>query len=281
MPCSCSAAPRKMLPPPTTMAIWTPPSLTSATSAAIRPTVTGSMPNGSPPANDSPDSFRSTLRPPQGVRSLVEELWPCRCSLRCGLSSGRPCSGRTARTSIFSPSEALGVVEQRLDGLLVVLDPGLLEQAEVLVEAVDPALDDLLERGLGLALLAGGWSSKTLRSRPRSPRARRRPCSRRADWPPRCAGRGPWPSCWNCSVLATKSVSQLSSRSTPTSAAGRAGLVQVRARGRCWPPALALADALAALDAQRPRPPCRSRRRPPRAPSCSPSCRRRLPRGAS
>ena len=49
-----------------------------------------------------------------------------------------------------------GVVEHGLDGLLAVLHRGLLEQHDVLEEAVDAALDDLGQRRLGLALLAGG-----------------------------------------------------------------------------------------------------------------------------
>src|ERR1700727_2007933 len=45
--------------------------------------------------------------------------------------------------------------EDRLDGLLRVLHARLLGEHDVLEEGVDPAVDDLRDRLLGLALLAG------------------------------------------------------------------------------------------------------------------------------
>ncbi len=49
-----------------------------------------------------------------------------------------------------------GLVQNLLDGLLVVLREGLVEKGVLLEEARDPALDDLGQRLLGLALLARG-----------------------------------------------------------------------------------------------------------------------------
>src|SRR3954470_17505812 len=63
------------------------------------------------------------------------------------------------RLADLEASEALrgqpGVVEQLLDRLLGVGDRRLLEQDEVLVVGVNPAVDDPRERLLGLALLLG------------------------------------------------------------------------------------------------------------------------------
>src|SRR5690606_3222371 len=49
-----------------------------------------------------------------------------------------------------------GLVQDLLDGLLVVERVGLAEQRGVLEEAVEATLDDLRQGGLGLALGAGG-----------------------------------------------------------------------------------------------------------------------------
>src|SRR5687768_13851364 len=62
MPLAAAASPRKMLPPPTTIAISTPPSLASAICAAISRVTSGSIPYCRDPISASPESFSSTRR---------------------------------------------------------------------------------------------------------------------------------------------------------------------------------------------------------------------------
>src|ERR1700739_3519852 len=60
MPRSARAAPRNMLPPPTTRATRTPSSTAAMISVARWATTSGEMPRGSLPANSPPDSFSTT-----------------------------------------------------------------------------------------------------------------------------------------------------------------------------------------------------------------------------
>src|SRR3954447_5722583 len=164
-----------MLPPPTTTATCTPLRTTSPICRAIVATVVGSMPSGSPPANASPESLSST-RLQRGlsvggtsvggttVTGQLLARGPPQSSTRKGAV---PMNG-TAPPRSFSGAadleagEALerhaGAFEDLLNVLLagVGLDGRLLEQHDVLVEAVHPTLDDLGQGLLGLALLAGG-----------------------------------------------------------------------------------------------------------------------------
>src|SRR5665811_936223 len=61
MPLALPATPRKMFPPPTTTAIWTPVAAASATSSATSLILCVSIPEDSDPSNASPLSLRSTL----------------------------------------------------------------------------------------------------------------------------------------------------------------------------------------------------------------------------
>src|SRR5437588_3188045 len=131
-------SPRKMLPPPTTMAICTlRASTASATSSARRFTTTASMPEPmEESANASPESFSSTR--------------PHRLSATAALL-----------LADFDPHEAgdlrLGPEprQQRPDGDLRVAHEALLDEDVVLVEPADAALDDLRDGLLRLALVAG------------------------------------------------------------------------------------------------------------------------------
>src|SRR5579862_5183960 len=60
MPRSARAAPRNMLPPPTTAATCTPSFTAAMISVARCATTSGEMPRGSRPANSPPDSFSTT-----------------------------------------------------------------------------------------------------------------------------------------------------------------------------------------------------------------------------
>src|SRR5579862_5077332 len=60
MPRSARAAPRNMLPPPTTAATCTPSFTAAMISVARCATTSGEMPRGSLPANSPPDSFSTT-----------------------------------------------------------------------------------------------------------------------------------------------------------------------------------------------------------------------------
>src|SRR5512132_4046044 len=62
MPPALAATPRKMLPPPMTMATCTPRTMTSRTSSAMRSSTGGSMPYPWSPASASPESFRTIRR---------------------------------------------------------------------------------------------------------------------------------------------------------------------------------------------------------------------------
>src|SRR5438105_3197238 len=131
--------PRKMLPPPTTMAICTlRASTASATSSASRLTTTASMPEPmEESANASPESLSSTL-PHRLSGTTVPLLF-----------------------ADFDPHEPrdLGLRpeprQQRADRHLRVTDVALLEEAVLLVEAAEAALHDLGDGLLGLALVAG------------------------------------------------------------------------------------------------------------------------------
>src|ERR1044072_9337789 len=147
--------------PPMTTDICTPPRTTSAIWRATACTTFGSTPT-SPPPNISPPSLSSTLRKPCPRFSIPSSL-ACDCappSTVC--EGGAPPRSRSLRSGLADleagePGDRhAGRVEHRLDGLLGVLHRSLLTEDGVLVEAVDPALDDLGQRLLGLALLAGG-----------------------------------------------------------------------------------------------------------------------------
>src|SRR5664279_1487828 len=145
MPRVAPTMPRKMLPPPTTIAISTPSSTrASATSSAIRWTTAASMPNEMlVSAKASPESFSTTRRNRLSVIGTP------------GFASGPTLF--LAHLDAGEPAD-LGLWSELLDelahGELRVPHEALLEEDVVLVEAVQPALHDLADRGFGLALVA-------------------------------------------------------------------------------------------------------------------------------
>src|SRR6476646_8500781 len=149
MPRSARAAPRNMLPPPTTAATCTPSFTAAMISAARWATTSGEMPRGSAPANSPPDSFRTT-----------------RCQLGCstpaapdsGISPGS-WSVRASGLADLEPGEAgdgdAATGQDLLDRGLRVLHERLLGEHDVLEVGVQPAVHDPPDGLLRLALVAG------------------------------------------------------------------------------------------------------------------------------
>src|SRR3954464_14131105 len=142
-------------------------------------TTSGSTPTA-PPPNTSPESFSTTRRGRKGGEVGSSTGTACSVTIvmrpaflhsfredlmrRGGRAQNRvpdlPCHLFVLLLADLEPDEP-GDVEARLvgdllHGLLVVDHGGLLEQDVVLEEGVHPALDDLGQRLLGLALLLGG-----------------------------------------------------------------------------------------------------------------------------
>src|SRR5580704_3663582 len=132
MPLDSPVVPRQMLPPPTTTASSRPPaSMAWAISLAIRSTVAVSMVSSdAAEAKASPDILRTMRRESP-------------TSLSASGADDDLGEGHDARRA-----------EHAGDGLLLVADIGLVEQHALFVPAVHASLDDLLERCLGLALVA-------------------------------------------------------------------------------------------------------------------------------
>src|SRR5579871_1652801 len=143
MPRAAAARPRKMLPPPTTMATSTPRLSTAATSAAIACTDSGSVPYSRSPISASPESFRRTRRK-TGARSGA-------FAPRCAVSATDGEAGEPPHDDVLSRlGRELG--PQLLDRLAAVrvLADMLLAQEDDLVEPlVELALDDPLADVLG------------------------------------------------------------------------------------------------------------------------------------
>ena len=166
-----------------TTATWTPARTTSAICRAMAGHDVGVDAEPPPPPNASPESLSSTRRVagrgtprptlarcrPRSARSPIDGA-VChrrRGALRDGCA--RRCRARRRPAPVERPS-ACADLEAGEAGrrstpasssrpctrLLGVLHRRLLEQHDVLEEAVDPTLDDLGQRRLGLALLAGG-----------------------------------------------------------------------------------------------------------------------------
>src|SRR6476660_1058443 len=138
--------PRKMLPPPTTIAISTLSSTrASATSSAMRWTTAASIPNEMlVSAKASPESFSTTRRNWLWVIGTPASVSRSTLFLAY-FDAGEPANHRVGAEP----------VQEGADRDLGITYETLLEQHVVLVEALDPALDDLLDRVLGLALVAG------------------------------------------------------------------------------------------------------------------------------
>src|ERR1700722_795866 len=124
--------PRQILPPPTTTASSSPPpSIARPISLAIRSTVAASMVSSdAAEANASPDILRTMRRGSPTILSASGADDDLR-------------EGHDARRT-----------EHARDGLLLVTDVGLVEEDALLEPTVHSAVDDLVERGLRLALVA-------------------------------------------------------------------------------------------------------------------------------
>src|SRR5947207_871764 len=139
-----------MLPPPTTTAISTPSSVfAAATSSAMRWTTAASIPEPVVvSANTSPESFSTT----RSYRDASPTRLPT-------LSLGGRARGLFGAD--LDPNEPADggilaeLAHQLADGGLRVTDEWLLDEGRVLVEPVQPPLDDLRERLLGFPLVAG------------------------------------------------------------------------------------------------------------------------------
>src|SRR5437763_3445505 len=195
MPLSASSRPRNMFPPPTTAATWTPSLTTATTSLAMRCTTVGEMPSGSSPENASPDSLTTTRRhgrcarsfrlspwaastggwplatgalpPPAGAPSRTAEpstrgapsplsaLLSTRPPPWLSVRQGRPSACLADLEAGERPYRGALLAEHLLDRLLGLLDERLLDERDVLEERAQPALDNLGNRLLRLALIPG------------------------------------------------------------------------------------------------------------------------------
>ena len=149
MPRVAPPMPRKMLPPPTTTAISTSSSLRALViSSAMRCTTAASMPYPIVvSANASPESLSTT----RWYRLFVMGTTLFRAPRDSPWVYASPILTRAKRRTVASlprPSTSLPTV------VFGILHERLLEERDLLVEAVDPPFDDLRHRGLGLALVA-------------------------------------------------------------------------------------------------------------------------------
>src|SRR4051812_34997243 len=148
MPVLAPVAPRQMLPPPTTTAMSTPRDcLASAISRAIWKTTSPSIELPPLSANASPLSF-STTRFQRGCSSVMPRVRSrARSPADEHLREADDGRGGDRRRDLLLLVGVEGLVEERAAGLA-----GL---AQAAVPAGEPALDDLVPRLLGLALLLG------------------------------------------------------------------------------------------------------------------------------
>src|SRR6266568_3966270 len=143
-----------MLPPPTTAATCT-PSLTAAMISAARwATTSGEMPRGSAPANSPPDSFSTTrlqlgwstpAGPDSGIRPFL---------VLCLVLSVAWLSLADLEPGEAGDSDTV-LRQDLLDRGLLVLHERLLGEHDVLEVGVHPAVHDLADGLLRLALVAG------------------------------------------------------------------------------------------------------------------------------
>src|SRR5437588_7294621 len=141
MPRSASTRPRNMLPPPTTTATWVPSRTAATICSAICSTTSWSMPSGSSPEKAAPDSLSTTRCQ---VRCIVAFVVSC----TAGSVTARPPSGMSGLPHLEVREAADGYavfVQHLLDGLLGLLDEGLLDQDAPRIgeEPVEPSVDDL------------------------------------------------------------------------------------------------------------------------------------------
>src|SRR3954453_13968940 len=121
--------------------------------AAIPRTVSGDTPMVPPPAKASPESFSST-RSKFGTQTSSRKTDPQHSS-ECWGSNARPELGLAHLEARERRDVRAGLLEDLGHALLVVLRERLLLEHGLLEEAGHATLDDLVERGLRLALADG------------------------------------------------------------------------------------------------------------------------------
>src|ERR1700737_3690814 len=151
-----AALPRKMLPPPMTMATSTCWSRTLLTWRAMVLTVSWSMPKPCSPMRASPLSFRGRRQYLGAPAAPVPRPPPGLAVPRGVIAPARPPPPETREPGYDDVLFELdgGLVDEVLDFLLVVLGPLLLHQAVLLEVGVELALGDLFGDRL-LTLLVG------------------------------------------------------------------------------------------------------------------------------
>src|SRR5690606_32881268 len=129
-----------MFPPPITIAISTPSAWTSRISSAIPRITVGAMPKPFSPARPSPESLMTTRRWAALAPSSGMAVRPQPEPHEAG--HGHVGAELLARALEQLPDRPVGILHERL-----------LEQDDLGVELVDPALDDLLDHVRRLAAL--------------------------------------------------------------------------------------------------------------------------------
>src|SRR5690625_2831819 len=140
------------------MATSTPARLASAICRATPETTSASRPI-EPPPNTSPESLSRTRRGRPVSAVVVIESPGSWCAggpdPRTGRGHRHEASGADAEPG-EAGQRAAGLLDDLADGRLGVTRVGLVQQHGLLEETVHPALDDLRQGGLGLALVARG-----------------------------------------------------------------------------------------------------------------------------
>src|SRR4051812_47278835 len=149
MPTEPPATPRKMLPPPMTMATSTPRFTTSATSCTMRTMVARLMPNASSPIRASPDSL-SRIRLWAGWLGMDGGLLGCN-GCECKLAGGgkKPAPVEPRPTGRTQPGRACAALRGLLGGSDLRRDFGG-EIVDLLLDAfADHVQGEALDRGVG------------------------------------------------------------------------------------------------------------------------------------
>src|SRR5660397_129136 len=171
MPLALPATPRKMFPPPTTTAIWTPVAAASATSSATSLILCVSIPEDSDPSNASPLSLRSTLLysespaltqpPPLLNRTPTDEPGP-QPPPKKGDTAVSPWGPLCFLSELVTnepadfyvlPNARDHLAAQLINRLIRVFDKGLFKQHHLFQPLVQLALGDLLNHMIWLARL--------------------------------------------------------------------------------------------------------------------------------
>src|SRR6185437_13851882 len=163
MPLAAPDMPRKMLPPPITMQICVPARVAGSTSAAMRSTVSTSMPYDCPPINASPEIFSSTRRY-FGVEAIyfslvAGHLFDFVREVAVGLFDALADLEADKASNFNRRPEVLGsLLDDLFDACLAIDDKCLMEQDCLFVEFSHAPLHHLFDDIVGLAGLFGYFS---------------------------------------------------------------------------------------------------------------------------